>query len=47
MVAELFFDRNNRTVMLEFFRKNYKVVIWLMIATFILTLVPSVFFLAR
>jgi hypothetical protein len=32
---------------MDFFRKNYKLVIWLMIATFILTLVPSVFFLAQ
>jgi hypothetical protein len=30
--------------MLDFFRRHYKVVIWLMILSFFLTLVPSVFF---
>jgi hypothetical protein len=33
--------------MFAFIRKHYKVVIWLMIASFLLTLIPSVVFMLR
>jgi len=31
----------------EFFRKTYKVIIWLMIASFFLSLIPSVFVMIK
>jgi hypothetical protein len=30
---------------MDFFRKHYKAIIWLMIFSFLLTLIPSIFFL--
>jgi|GEM_PF-2991369 len=33
--------------MMDFFRRHYKAIIWVMILSFLLTLVPSVFFLMR
>jgi hypothetical protein len=32
---------------MEFFRKHHKVVIWLMILSFLVTLIPSLFFLLK
>jgi hypothetical protein len=31
--------------MIEFFRRHYKVIIWIMIASFLVTLIPSVIFM--
>ena len=33
--------------MLDFFRRHHKAVIWVMILSFLLTLIPSVFFFVR